>query len=1142
MSAKKKLLIVGNNVESQTRLAKILLEEYRILPAKDEQEAIKVLSRNAESIHAIILDLSIPEEEDFAFLTTLQHVEALKNVPAIISANYDSEGLESKALSLGAWDYITKPYHASAFRFRIKNAIKRSQLSAVYQLKYIAEYDTLTGLYNKAKFFDKTREMMDSIVGKKFVFIRFDIDRFQLVNSFFGMEEGNRLLCYLANQFKQQLSQYSLCTYGRIEADIFACCVEYDSKEAVSLQLEKVHDIVRSYQLSFDIVPTFGLYFIDDISLPVNLMLDRATLAAKTRKGSYIENIGEYIPEMSLRITQEQEIVNEMVSALEQGQFEIYIQPKYDLSTNLPVGGEALVRWNHPKKGMISPGIFIPVFEKNGFISRLDFYVWEKVCQLFRKWKDEGLAPHPISVNVSRVNLYNPQMVENICGLMEKYDLPPRLLELELTETAYTDNPLIMRSVVERLREKGFAVLMDDFGSGYSSLSILKDFEVDTLKIDMHFLEDSKILGRAENIIASIVRMAKWLNIPTVAEGVEKAEQIEFLKSISCEYVQGFVFAKPMPVAEFEELAQNNQEKKLPNQESLNLDSLWGAMPQMEALFAHATQATCLYEVENDHIEIVRANRAFHRLFGLDNIEINYRLIDAILSEHKSEVLRAFQKCIEIQGFSECDYRIQKSEDKVLWVNLKLQFLNRLGNKHILFGSLFDVTTQKNIEEELKRYKRVVQEETEETNKIVVVSPSEEEFSHLKSILENRFTILQAKSAGETVQVLEQNDFTVDLILLDEGIPPEEEDEMIDYKKARDELNHIPMLKIVTYTDFARHEHILSLGVNDLIMKPFQPEVLLRRVENVLTARLRLREILKEYEGALEQAQVDPLTKVQNRLSAERKISAALSRKARGLHALLVIDLDNLKKANDIYGHNYGDMMLVRVAGKLKDFFRKGDMISRMGGDEFCVFLENVTTREQVLEKASKLCQGINMLEMGEKRIHPSCSIGIALSNSEACTFESLYRNADLALYESKHRGKNTITLYGYEQQIQLQEMEQFIEKDWLLDELEDAIFLIDPESYQLQYVSQAGLQFCQTESYQGKKCYELIYGRSEPCPNCVQHKLPENGFYQWSSQSDFLHKKLRSKHKLISFHEQKLHLGILFQAIEGSEESPCPL
>ncbi len=1137
MLAKKTLLVVGNSVENQTKLAKILLDEYRILPAKNTQEAIKLLSRNAGAIHAILLDLIMPGEEEAAFFQTLRSVETLKNLPTIISADYGSEEQECKALSMGAWDYITKPFNASGLKLRIKNAIARSQLTAVHQLKYMAEFDTLTGLYNKAKFFDKTREMLDSIIGKHFVFIRFDIDRFQLVNSFFGVEEGDRLLKYLANQFKTLLSKYNLCTYGRIEADIFAFCVEYESKDIVRDDLNQVHDIVRNYNLSFDIVPTFGVYYVDDVTLPVNLMLDRATLAAKTRKGSYIETIGEYVPEMSLRITQEQEIVNEMVSALEQGQFEIYIQPKYDLSTNLPAGGEALVRWNHPEKGMISPGIFIPVFEKNGFISRLDFYVWEKVCKLFRKWMDEGIDPHPISVNVSRVNLYNPQMVENICGLMEKYKIPPRLLELELTETAYTDNPLIMSSVVERLREKGFAVLMDDFGSGYSSLSILKDFEVDTLKIDMHFLEDSKILGRGENIIASIVRMAKWLNIPTVAEGVEKAEQIEFLRSISCEYVQGYVFAKPMPVAEFEELAQSNQEKDPPSGETSNLDTLWGAMPQMEVLFSHATQATCLYEVENDRIEIVRANRAFHRLFGLDSIEINYRPIETILPEYKSDVLQAFRKSMDLQGFAECDYQVRKSVDKMLWINLKLQYLNRLGNKHIIFGSLFDVTAQKNMEAELKKYKKVVTEETVESNQIIIVSASDEELSQLQSILAERFSILTAKTAKETLALLQAHHYTVDLILLDDEITQEDEDEIIELKKTCEDIINIPVLKIVQYTDYERHAHMLSLGINDLIIKPFQGEVLMRRVENVLSAKWRLREILKEYESALEQAQVDPLTKVVNRVSAEKKISSTLSLQSEQMHALMMIDLDNLKKVNDTYGHQYGDSMLVQVAAKLKEFFRKGDIVCRMGGDEFCVFLENVSSKEQVLEKGSKLGQQIHLLEVGEERLAPSCSIGIAVTDAEAVTFEDLYRNADLALYESKYRGKNTITLYGYEHQIQLEDIERLLEKDWLLDELEDAIFLIDPTNHALRYVSQAGLQFCQADHYQGSTCYELIYGRSEPCTNCVQHALSDQAFYSWTSQSDSLQKRFSSKDKFIHVHGRKLHLRVLSQEHDQGEE-----
>lgn len=241
-----------------------------------------------------------------------------------------------------------------------------------------------------------------------------------------------------------------------------------------------------------------------------------------------------------------------MKSALENHEFVVFYQPKYGLSDNQIAGAEALVRWKHPERGMISPGEFIPVFERNGFITKLDYYVWEQTCIQLRKWMDEGKNPLPISVNLSRVSLYNKDIVNVICNLVDSYRIPRRLFQVELTESAYNTNPKAVQDMMQRLREEGFYILMDDFGSGYSSLNVLKDIVVDVLKMDMKFFAGDDREGRGENIMAAVIRMAKWLNMPVVAEGVERIEQVEFLRSIGCEYVQGYYFAKPMPVEEYE--------------------------------------------------------------------------------------------------------------------------------------------------------------------------------------------------------------------------------------------------------------------------------------------------------------------------------------------------------------------------------------------------------------------------------------------------------------------------------------------------------------------------------------------------------------------------------------------------------------
>ncbi|MEG2770555.1 MAG: GGDEF domain-containing phosphodiesterase, partial [Oscillospiraceae bacterium] len=360
---------------------------------------------------------------------------------------------------------------------------------------------------NLISFFEETEKMLRHYPDGEFVFVRFDIDRFQLVNAFFGTTEGDKLLKYISKSLIEFGNTQKVCCYGRIEADVFGICRMRDLENPVKLEmLDKSRKALAEYNTSYDIVPSFGIYYITDKSLPVDIMYDRAKMATKPCKGNYINYYAVYDEKMSEEIEREQRITNEMNIALEQNQFVIFLQPKYNLKTNTPAGAEALVRWMHPKNGLISPGQFIPVFERNGFISKLDYYVWEKTCILIRKWLDEGKNVYPISVNISRVNLYNPKLAELIFNLTQKYDIAPALLNLELTESAYVDNPTAMSETMSKLQSMGFVIMMDDFGSGYSSLALLKDIALDVLKIDMLFLSKTEIPGRGENIIASVIR------------------------------------------------------------------------------------------------------------------------------------------------------------------------------------------------------------------------------------------------------------------------------------------------------------------------------------------------------------------------------------------------------------------------------------------------------------------------------------------------------------------------------------------------------------------------------------------------------------------------------------------------------------
>ncbi|MEG1858081.1 MAG: EAL domain-containing protein, partial [Pseudoflavonifractor sp.] len=330
--------------------------------------------------------------------------------------------------------------------------------------------------------------------------------------------------------------------------------------------------------------------------------------------------------------------------------------------------------------------------------------------QLLHGWKERGYTPYPLSVNISRVNLYNPNLVEMLLELVSRYELEPGLLNLELTESAYTDNPATMKKVMAQLQDHGFLVMMDDFGSGYSSLALLKDIEIDVLKIDMQFLSVSDFPGRGENIIASVIRMAKWLGIPVVAEGAETAQQVDFLRSVGCDYVQGYYYARPMPVAEYEALCGKLRIGAhllaSQTQSGYRYDDLFSLDPEMKSLFGSTLQAAVIYEFSDDRIEPIRVNEAYYALLGHDAMLASpQNSLDFIEAEDRELLLNTFRTCAKMQTVAECDYRRLRGGKAPVWIHAKLHPVSAVGGKHIMIGELSDITLRREVDAELEKYK-----------------------------------------------------------------------------------------------------------------------------------------------------------------------------------------------------------------------------------------------------------------------------------------------------------------------------------------------------------------------------------------------------------------------------------------------------
>lgn len=442
--------------------------------------------------------------------------------------------------------HIERDYrHENTYR-----SVNQGKLNGVV-VDYLATYDELTGIYNKQAFYAKTKEMLLDNPDKNFDLLRINIERFKVLNDLFGESTGDKLLRYIGKFLKE--INLPLCVSGRLYADNFVVCYEAgkgDSRRMINT-LQMVAD---SFAINNRTILSFGLYRIDDKTLPVSVMCDRANMALWKAKGNFKNPYCEYDEKMRQQVLKEQKIINAMERAIQNKEFTLYLQPKYDIEKGTIIGAEALVRWISLENGFISPGDFIPVFENNGFVYEVDKFIWEESCRYLRKWLDEGREVHPISVNVSRIDLYDPKLVQHLVNLREKYQLPSQYLELEITESAYTEDPEQIITITRQLREAGFVILMDDFGTGYSSLNMLKDIQIDVLKLDMGFLKSSDYSAKGGNILTAILKMAESLKMQTIAEGVETKEQVEFLKKIGCQCVQGFYFARPMPAQEYERL------------------------------------------------------------------------------------------------------------------------------------------------------------------------------------------------------------------------------------------------------------------------------------------------------------------------------------------------------------------------------------------------------------------------------------------------------------------------------------------------------------------------------------------------------------------------------------------------------------
>ena len=551
------ILVVDDEPVNLRLLGNILKDEYDIAYAETGDEALLEIRNQKDFLSLVLLDLHMPNGNGYMVLEEIKNNEELRNIPVIVLTADNSAEVES--LRRGAIDFLNKPYdRPEVIRARVRRAI---ELSIDRNIIDATGKDKLTGLLTKDYFFQYAREYDKFHPGQEVDAVVVNINKFHLLNELYGRSYGDKVLCTIADGVRS-FARGCGGVACRDNADCFYIYIEHQDNYdyLTKILADGLIDITDKHDIHFRI----GIY--PDIYHSVNLeqRFDRALQASNSvSKNSNHDVVAIYDNNMHEKELYEAKLLNGIEKALLEKQFNVVFQPKYDITGDEPklCSAEVLVRWKHPELGFVRPDFFIPLFEENGRIKELDRFVWREAAKQIRRWKDMYGVTMPLSVNVSRVDIFDPDLLEFLQEILEENSLEPKDMHLEITETAYTDSVTTIVEVVNSLREAGFMVEMDDFGKGYSSLNMLTSLPIDALKLDMGFIKGIAENNKELSMVEFIVNVARFLEVPLIAEGVENSEQYLLLKKAGCDVIQGYYFSKPVSTSEFGHLIERSAER-----------------------------------------------------------------------------------------------------------------------------------------------------------------------------------------------------------------------------------------------------------------------------------------------------------------------------------------------------------------------------------------------------------------------------------------------------------------------------------------------------------------------------------------------------------------------------------------------------
>ncbi|MBQ3281116.1 MAG: EAL domain-containing protein [Eubacterium sp.] len=1027
---KKTLLVVEDEEINRDILNEILKDEYDLIFAEDGEEALAKAEKYKDSLSLILLDLIMPNMSGIDVLARLRAVPDYQDIPIIVASGDQSREIE--CLSIGASDFIQKPYpEPGVILARVHRAIE------LFESRKIIEYterDYLTGLYNKEYFYSYAEQYDRHHPDARMDAIILDINKFRIINERYGKDFADEVLRKLAGHVREIIHADGGIVCRR-EADTFQiyCPHREDYKALLD---NATTSLDENLDASSRVRLRMGVYSDVDKTLDIERRFDRAKMAADTVRDSYTRNIGVYDDTLHNAELYSMQLIEDFPEAIEQHQFVVYYQPKFDIRSDVPelCGAEALVRWNHPKLNIVSPGVFVPLFESNGLIEDLDHYVWREAARQIREWKDRYGSAVPVSINVSRVDLNDSGIIDLLLSILDEYKLDTGDLHLEVTESAYAEDADQIVEMVKRLRALGFVVEMDDFGTGYSSLNMLSTLPIDVLKLDMKFIQTAFAGEKNMDMIQIIIEIARHISAPVIAEGVETEEQLGALKELGCDIIQGYFFSPPVPAEKFEAFLTGKKTVRKLEETEGSAEEDERETSGFKSLLSWLSERYSISMRKSRPVFIILAAVIAAALFITDSM-VNGNYLS--MEEASEQYILARQSATELEiGSNEltADVRSFVSTGDIAYLEA--------------YFKEADVTR--------RRDKAVsdLQEMFGETESEALGHLSTA-LSYSNELMEQEYLAMNLVLAAGDYDKADIPDVLMDYPLSSEekALSPEEKkaqalelvygDTYMDYKSKITENTALCTDALIKDSDQARAQIrnrlnallaaqsiltiamllvvlLIVLFINTWIYEPLAD--LVEKIKKKTTAKPIGAEELRYVADAYN------LIFDENRRTRERLTYGSMHDGLTGLYnrsaydlmrhdldmdhnALILVDVDKFKSVNDTYGHDVGDMVLKRVSEVLTYCFRSTDHVFRLGGDEFVVIMTNVDSsiREQV---RAKIEQANVMLQKPTGDLPPtSLSVGVAFGDRENPEGD-IFKDADTALYRMKEGGRCGCVIY----------------------------------------------------------------------------------------------------------------------------------